>query len=182
VLIPLGDSIGSRLDWRAGAPRRLVGHHVPLFRVRADVSDIVEARRRSTALHPLPVPTRHQAAIEPLHQRVVLDVTTFADAYDYDIREWDSVEVLRKFVRVDVEGGLYECDWTAACLDLVGEGADRVGVVQWFTSHGPKCGAGRCRRGTTALTGRNGECGVLGSRVNTPVYNLDLIQLHRMRA
>jgi hypothetical protein len=60
----------------------------PLFRVRADVSDIVEARRRSTALHPLPVPTRHQAAIEPLHQRVVLDVTTFADAYDYDIREW----------------------------------------------------------------------------------------------
>ena len=42
-----------------------------------------------------------------------------------------------KFVRVDVEGGLYECDWTAACLDLAGEGADRVGVVQWFTSHGP---------------------------------------------
>jgi hypothetical protein len=29
----------------------------------------------------------------------------------------------------------YECDWTVACLDLVGERADRVGVVQWFTSH-----------------------------------------------
>lgn len=87
-----------------------------------------------------------------------------------------------KFVRVDVERGLYECDWTAVCLDPVGEGADRVGVVQWFTSHDPSVAQVGAGGGTTALTGGNGERGVLGSRVNTPVYNLDLIQLHRMRA
>jgi hypothetical protein len=84
VLIPLG--------WRAEAPRRLVGHHVPLFRIRADVSDIVEARRSA--------PYQYQPGIKPRLSRCtsmsVLGVTTFADAYDYDIREWDSVEVLRQ--------------------------------------------------------------------------------------
>ena len=41
----LGDSFGSRLGWRAGAPRRLVGHHVPLFRVPRGCLGHEEARR-----------------------------------------------------------------------------------------------------------------------------------------
>jgi len=31
----------------------------------------------------------------------------------------------------------YQCDWTAASLDLVGERTDRIRVVQWFATHEP---------------------------------------------
>jgi hypothetical protein len=41
----------------------------------------------------------------------------------------------------------YEYDWTIARFYLIGEGADRIGVVQWLTSHTQSMAQVGCRRG-----------------------------------